>query len=175
MNVHALRTVLEVSLRCSALPYNLFRKESLQSKSIIMRVTIPQLLLATSMVPLATALQTMYFGFFGGAGAEFYFTWFSDSDPCLATDGVILNYVEVGFHCDEPFTMMGHENLTFTGCPADYPHYHTGVSDNGVPALTCEPASNPPDGPYGLFADCPYPQVNPNYYIGGVGVAEYCS
>ena len=140
-----------------------------------MRVTIPQLLLATSMVPLATALQTMYFGFFGGAGAEFYFTWFSDSDPCLATDGVILNYVEVGFHCDEPFTMMGHENLTFTGCPADYPHYPTGVSDNGLPALTCEPASNPPDGPYGLFADCPYPQVNPNYYIGGVGVAEYCS
>ena len=140
-----------------------------------MRSTLLQLLLATSMVPLATALQSMYFGSFGEAGGYFYFTWFSDSDPCLTTDGVILDYILSGFHCDRPFTMMGHENLTFTGCAADYPNHPTGVSDNGAPALTCVPASNPPDGPYGLFANCPYPQVDPNYYVGFVSVSEYCS
>ena len=140
-------------------------------------IIIPPLLLAASLLPRATrALESMYFGTLGGAGALFYFTWFSDSDPCA--DGTVLVYYNVGFHCntlDDPITVLGHENLTFTGCPAEWPHYPTGVSDNGVPALTCVPASNPPDGPYGEFADCPYPRVNPDFYIGGVSVLEYCS
>ena len=49
----------------------------------------------------------------------------------------------------------------------------TGVSDGGVPALSCVPAGNPPDAPdyaNGGFANCVF---KPAGAI--VSVIEYCS
>ena len=73
--------------------------------------------------------------------------------------------------------MLGHDNLTFTVCPPtdNYSGLPTGVSDNGVPALTCQPASNPLDGPFGESAYCPYPRVVEGDYIEGVSLLKYYS
>lgn len=106
-----------------------------------------------------------------------YIAFFSDSDPC--TDAVLFpnGFALFGFHeCDERITILGHENITFTGCPPTDSLFTqslpTGVADDGVPALTCEPAPGPP---YESFSFCPYIPGNDQVNVGSVAVIEYCS
>ncbi len=106
--------------------------------------------------------------------------FFSDSNPC--TDGnasfsYVTNAYCSGNFCNEPITILGHQNTVFTGCKSvnntvtkEIP---TGVSDNGAPALKCKPVSNPPGSQYGVYAYCPADQGNTN--VGYVNVDAYCS
>ena len=136
------------------------------------------LFLMSLLASVTTALQTIYLGTDSASGISgAYIAWFSDSDPC--NDGTRFGYLPRGFNdCNEPLTILGHTNITFTGCntgihASSYPTLPTGVSDNGAPALKCVAAQNPPSAPGykdGRFEVC----------IGGknggiVSVVEYCS
>lgn len=130
-----------------------------------------------SFLPLATALQTIYLGTDAAVRNQGqYIAWFSDSNPC--NDGTQFGYLPRGFNdCDVPLTILGHTNITFTGCntgihASSYPTLPTGVSDDGVPTLTCVAAENPPDAPG--YEDGVYDLCGGNN--GGiVNVVEYCS
>ncbi|CAF9936639.1 MAG: hypothetical protein ALECFALPRED_006908 [Alectoria fallacina] len=134
-----------------------------------------QLVFATFLVPFTTALQTIYLATLASSGGNNYLAFFSDSNPC--TDGTRFGYLPVGFdNCNQDITILGHENITFTGCKpyTGYPGtLPTGVADDGTPALKCKPASNPPGSLYGLYASCE-PDAN-NDNVGGVSLLEYCS
>lgn len=144
-----------------------------------MHLSLPLL----SLLPLTTyALQTIYLGTRSVPGQQpgspgRYIAWFSDSDPC--NDGVKAGELPFGFpDCYQPLTILGHTNITFTGCNTDnhsnsYPTLPTGVNDNGVPALQCVVAENPPSAPGyedGRYEDCDLGDDS-----GIVQVVEYCS
>ena len=134
---------------------------------------LPNLLLATSIIPITTALQSIYLGTLSTSAARSFIAFFSDSNPCA--DGTLFGFTPRGFaDCDENLTILGHPNITFTGCkavagsPGTLP---TGVADNGAPALKCKSKSNPPGSQY--FANCP---LTANSAIAGpVNLLEYCS
>lgn len=138
-----------------------------------MQLNILQLLLATSSIPLAASLQSICLGVLGNSAARSFITFFSDSNPC--TDGTLFGFTPRGFaDCNENLTILGHQNITFTGCkpltgsPGSLP---TGIADNGAPALKCKPQSNPPGSQY--YANCP---LTANSAIAGpVSLLEYCS
>lgn len=130
------------------------------------------------LLPLTTALQPIYLGKDQPPNQPpTYIAWFSDSDPC--NDGVRFGSFNRGFlECQTQLTLLGHPNITFSGCnngmhASSYPTLPTGVNDGGVPVLTCVGAGNPSDAPEfgeGRFVSC----------IGGsnegvVNVVEYCS
>ena len=107
-----------------------------------------------------------------------FIAFFSDSNPC--TDGTLFGIPQIGFqNCNQPLTILGHQNITFTGCPpytTTFPgSLPTGVADSGAPALKCKPKANPPNGPYGGYADCPYIPGNDKVNVGSVSLLEYCS
>ncbi|CAF9925806.1 MAG: hypothetical protein ALECFALPRED_003222 [Alectoria fallacina] len=144
-----------------------------------MQLGLIQLLIAISLVPHAAALQTIYFGIIGSsAGPGECIAWFSDSDPCAdGATGFGYAYCAGNF-CNEDITILGHPNITFTGChpitSQSTPDYlPKGVSDDGVPALKCKPASNPPGSLYGADATCEPDEGNPN--AGFVNIYSYCS
>ncbi|KAF6233250.1 hypothetical protein HO173_008539 [Letharia columbiana] len=140
-----------------------------------MRLNLLQLLFAVSLTPLTAALQTIYLAYLASSGSPHFIAFFSDSNPC--TDGTLFGYTPEGFEdCNEDLTILGHQNITFTGCkpttafPFSLP---TGVADNGAPALKCKPASNPPGGPYGDYANCAY--TPSAAIVGPVSLLEFCS
>ena len=102
--------------------------------------------------------------------------FFSDSDPC--NDGTTFGgpYCDGSF-CNEDITILGHPNITFTGCKAHKnlvtEEIPSGVSDNGTPALKCKQASNPPGSLYGVYAVCNGGTSSKNG--GYVNVDSYCS
>ena len=107
-----------------------------------------------------TALQNIFIGTIGGCGSNKYgpdwYVWFIDGPACTTgTDAGPTQYFGDEL-CSKNITILGHEYITFTGC--EYPYGlegpPTGVSDNGVPALTCE-AFNLPN------QQCPSP-CNPS-------------
>ncbi|KAF1808657.1 hypothetical protein P152DRAFT_462374 [Eremomyces bilateralis CBS 781.70] len=125
----------------------------------------------TALVASTTALQTIYIGNknencgSGSVKGGRYDIWFSDSDVCQ--DGLIYGYPRFNtWLCEGNYTLLGHEGISFTGCePPDYIgdySFPTGVSDDGVPALTCVPLGDDeeliycpntcgiPDSPYSV-------------------------
>ena len=100
--------------------------------------------------------------------------FFSDSDPC--NDGTTFGpvYCEGNF-CNQNITILGHADITFTGCKpisgAVTTEIPTGVSDGGAPALKCKRASNPPGGENGAYAVCNEGSVHGGF----VSVDAYCS
>lgn len=131
-----------------------------------------------SFLPLTTALQSIYLGKDQTSNqAPTFIAWFSDSDTC--NDGVRFRSVNQVFNdCHEQLTLLGHSNITFSGCNTSnhansYPTLPTGVNDEGVLALRCVSAGNPMNAPEfeeGRFVTC----------MGGsnegvVNVIEYCS
>lgn len=140
-----------------------------------MQFSLLQLLFATSLIPLAAGLQTIYLAYIASSGLPHFIAFFSDSNPC--TDGTLFGYTPRGFaDCNENITILGHQDITFTGChpttafPFSLP---TAVADNGVPALKCKHASDPPGALYGAYANCAY---TPTAAIAGpVKLLEYCS
>ena len=115
-----------------------------------------QVLFATSLIPVTTALQSIYFATLASSGGyvcseifplksliarhilisvpwmssrlailaydlqidrfeqNFLLAFFLDSNPC--TDGASFGYLPVGFdNCNQDMTILGHENITFTG------------------------------------------------------------
>jgi hypothetical protein len=97
-----------------------------------------------------TALQNIYIGTIGGCGQYMlgpdWYVWFIDGPACTTgTDAGAVQFFGYtgGDLCGKNITILGHQYIMFTGCPpaADggFPYGPpTGVSDNGVPALTCE-------------------------------------
>lgn len=134
-------------------------------------MTLPFYLLLFT--PLATSLQTIYLGTLATSAAQSFIAFFSDSNPC--TDGTLFGYTPRGFaDCNEDLTILGHPNITFTGCKAvtGFPGMlPTGVADGGVPALKCKKMGNPQGQQY--FAECPLVAGNP--IAGPVSLLEYCS
>lgn len=130
-----------------------------------MRLLRYTLLTLTIRATYVTALDCLYLGNITTCGTNKYgpdwLIWFTDSSPC--TDGVDAGPTQNFGNglCDEgdSFTVDGHSGITFTGCTPVAPPYYvpgppTGVSDNGVPALTCEPISLPDQ-------QCPSPCGSP--------------
>ena len=108
-----------------------------------------------------TALQNIYIGTIGGCGTNKYgpdwYTWFIDGPACTeGTDAGPTQYFGNEL-CGKNITILGHQYITFTGCEPPYglEGPPTGVSDNGVPALTCKEYFQPdqqcpsPCGPEG--------------------------
>ncbi|MCJ1454040.1 hypothetical protein MMC28_004390 [Mycoblastus sanguinarius] len=128
------------------------------------------------LVPLATALQSIYLGTDSSSGQQgTYIAFFSDSDPCQS--GTRFGFLPAGFdNCNQDLTILGHANITFTGCkPYNYTVGYpgslpTGVSDGGAPALKCVKKSDPTSYP---FASCE-PDVSGDN-VGFVQLVEYCS
>ena len=138
-----------------------------------MQFPLFQLLFATSLIPLATSLQSIYLATLSTSAARSFITFFSDSNPC--TDGTLFGFTPRGFaDCNEDLTILGHPNITFTGCKPAVGYSSslpTGVADNGAPALKCKPQSNPAGSQY--YANCP---LTANSAIAGpVNLLEYCS
>ncbi|KAN0067950.1 hypothetical protein V8E54_013878 [Elaphomyces granulatus] len=106
-------------------------------------------LLGTLVVGTATvsALQNIFIGTIGGCGTNKY-----------GTDVGPTQYFGNGL-CGKNVTILGHEFITFTGCAippyGPIPGPPTGVSDNGIPALTCKPVRLPSQ-------NCPSPCGRPN-------------
>ncbi|KAM0804307.1 hypothetical protein BDR22DRAFT_885574 [Usnea florida] len=127
-----------------------------------------QFLFLTFLIPFTSALQTIYLAYVASSGFN----------PC--NDGAVIGYTPLGFanQCNQNITILGHQDIAFTGChptstfPFSLPN---GVSDGGTPALKCTPTSNPPGGPYGAFANCPYPAPPDANVVGPVELLEYCS
>jgi hypothetical protein len=122
-------------------------------------------LLGTLVVGTATvsALQNIFIGTIGGCGTNKYgpdwWVWFRDAPACTTgTDVGPTQYFGNGL-CGKNVTILGHEFITFTGCAippyGPIPGPPTGVSDNGIPALTCKPVRLPSQ-------NCPSPCGRPN-------------
>lgn len=99
---------------------------------------------------------------------------YTDPPRCVE-DGTRFGFLPAGFdHCDANLSILGHPNITFTGCKpyTGYPgSLPTGVSDEGAHALNCVKATDP-SSRYGVFATCE-PDVTKN--VGFVELLEYCS
>ena len=127
-----------------------------------MRFTLPLALI----IPAATALQTIYLATLSYNGRYGnYLAFFSDSDAC--NDGVAFGSINTFTYCDVPLTLLGHENITFTGCP-NPGNLPTGVADEGAPALTCQQVYYPP--PAAFYDRCDLPGKG-----GYVSLLLYCS
>lgn len=121
-----------------------------------------------TLLPFTMGIQTIYLGYYENSAEDTWFAWFSDTaTPKVCTQGTVFGHHYAGNfdYCNKPITILGHTNITFTGCdpknPASLP---TGVSDGGKPALKCKPATTPPGG---------YPCAA-NGGVGIVEVVEYC-
>jgi hypothetical protein len=127
-----------------------------------------------------TALQNIYIGTIGGCGETYeygpdWYVWFIDGPACTTgTDaGPTQDYDVLGDGdlCGRNITILGHQYITFTGCPY-YPYggespygAPTGVSDNGAPALTCAAYSAPTQiCPSPCGSDPTYVNVTTNYW-----------
>ena len=124
----------------------------------------------SSLLPATSALQRIYLGYITSNNRYgSYIAWFSDSDPC--SDGTSFGNIFNQFrNCDQAISILGHEGITFTGCP-NPGSYPTGVSDGGAPALTCSRDGYPSPGSEGSFiARCEGPSN-----FGYVTIVEYCS
>ena len=126
------------------------------------------LILRSLFLPIAavTALQTIYLGTTYTTYRGSYIAFFSDSDPC--NDGTVFGSTPNFQDCNKDLTILGHTNITFTGCTYDRAGFlPTGVSDLGAPALTCKPVSNPPQG---YYATC-YGSPTVGRYV---SLTKYC-
>lgn len=103
-----------------------------------------------------------------------FIAFFSNSDTC--NDGTIFGFVPNGFtECNQNLTILGHPNNTFTGLQAPDDQCYSSslpmsVSDDGVPALECAAAENPPSNPSPITSGCIQDGRGPY-----VGVLEYRS
>ncbi|KAN0071601.1 hypothetical protein V8E54_010197 [Elaphomyces granulatus] len=106
-----------------------------------------------------SALQNIYIGTIGGCGSNKYgpdwWVWFIDGPACTTGTDVGPTQYFGNELCGKNVTILGHQFITFTGCPPPpyggyIPGPPTGVSDDGAPALTCSPVTLPNQ-------DCPSP------------------
>lgn len=121
-----------------------------------------------SFLPLTMGIQTIYLGYVENSAQNAYIAWFSDTATAnVCSQGTVFGQRYGGqfTYCNQDLTILGHTNITFTGCNASDPtQLPTGVSDLGKPALKCAPASTPPGG---------FPCAA-NGGAGVIGVLEYC-
>jgi hypothetical protein len=86
-----------------------------------------------------SALQNIFVGTITTAsGGLDNFVWFTDGPAC--TTGADLGPVSTSLCNDGSVTVLGHSGITFTGCAPASPYTGgapSGVSDSGVPSLTC--------------------------------------
>ncbi|KAN0071597.1 hypothetical protein V8E54_010193 [Elaphomyces granulatus] len=107
-----------------------------------------------------SALQAIYIGSIDGCGSDKYgpdwWVRFKDGPACAT--GIDVGPTSDGL-CGKNITVLGHQFIMFTGCSTPYgistPGPPTGVSDDGVPALSCSPITMPDQG-------CPSPCGSPN-------------
>jgi hypothetical protein len=105
--------------------------------------SISILALALPLLPTTLALQSILLGgraFPCDGDSQTWYAWFSDAATC--SSGTDIGPRGFGFPsiCSYEVTILGHSNITFTGCdPAEQGNGEpTGVDDGGAPALTCE-------------------------------------
>jgi hypothetical protein len=111
---------------------------------IKMRYFSALLAAATLSATSVSAIQNMLIGTITTAsGGLDNFVWFSDAAACAT--GVDLGPVSSSLCAIPDVTVLGHSGITFTGCAPPSPYsvgMPTGLSDGGVPSLTCAPTAN---------------------------------
>jgi hypothetical protein len=109
-----------------------------------MRLTHSALALTAAASTGVTAIQNIFLGQIAGSPCTgiqpTWYAWFSDADPC--TGRTSIGPRGYGFYsiCQyDDITIQGHDKITFTRCnpSAGGNAIPTSVSDDGVPALTC--------------------------------------